>query len=564
MSNNEIITGGSGSVLVVGRATLDILTKSNGFPGFGEQEAMSEPSVLPGGSALNAAVTFAGLGIHTALCCKLGDDSSAFLVKQFLEERNISLSFVKTDVYLPTSLSLINIGKNGEIAILHNAGANQNLNAGDLPLSQLATFDLVHIGGAMLLDRLDGEPTAEFLKKARDAGALISLHTTRNTRRRSVLFPVFGFLDYFFLNRKESLEISGCRDIESACKWFHKKGVKTAAITCGAEGVYVSGPGFCGLVPGIAVTAVDTTGCGDAFTAGFLSAALSGMDLQTCAQWGNAAGAHCARTIGAVPVPFRADEIRAMIDTFETHGECAALVLAGGLSRRMSNAGQKLVMPLTGKPLVVWGVECLRRLGMHRLIAIVGHQGDKVKKCLSKQPIEFVNAAGPNSGTGDAIKKAVSDLKELPGIIYIINGDTPLLQPETLIRLREELVRLGSGVTAAIATTPDFRAYGHGAVITNEQGDFERIEHYSMAAENRRSGFVNTGTYCFSRDALVQGCEALAPAADGKIHFSDILSVLKKKQVPVKLMPFEPFDQFISANTIEQFKELEELIKTGA
>ncbi len=546
------------NVLVVGRATLDILIKSNGFPNLAEQDEIREQLLLPGGSALNVAVTFADFGVNTALCCKTGDDPPADFIQRFLKERGVSVAFQKYDEYLPTSLSIINIGGSGEISILHNVGANKNLNLDDLPVSQLSGFEVVHIGGAMLMEHLDGEPTAVFLKEARAAGAVTSLNTTRNTKMRSVLNPVYEVLDYIFMNEKESLEISECIDKESACQWFHLRGVQTVAITCGASGAYVSGPGFNGFVPGIKVNAVDSTGCGDAFAAGFLSAKLKGADLINCARWGNAVGAHCARTTGAVPVPFDTDEICAMIRSDGEQGEVAALVLAGGISSRMKGVPQKLVVPLAGKPLIQWTIECIRKAGVHRIVAILGHQAPQVKRALYRQPMEFFNIGEVNTSTGKALQKTVLHLTDLPAIVYVVNGDTPLLEPEALVRLREELVRSDSAVTVAVSETPNFIKYGHGAIIMGEKGEFQRVEHYTAAAKRGSSGFINTGTYCFRRDALIEGCSHLFAAADGKIHFSDILTVLKTKCLPVKLVHFDSFDQFISINTFEHLEEMEE------
>lgn len=543
-------------VLVVGRATLDVLIRSGGFPPWGEQAAIKEQLLLPGGTALNNAVTFADFGVNTSLCCKIGRDASAAMIEQFLKDRGVSLSFLRVDDYLPTSLSVINIKPGGEIAILNDVGANKNLVSGDLPASRLKAFSAVHLGGAMLLDGLDGSPAAEFLSMARQAGSVTSLSTTRNTRRRSVLLPVFPLLDVMFMNEREALGISRCHSKETACRWFHKQGVKAVVVTCGNGGAYVSDSGFTGLVPGIKVNPADTTGCGDAFVAGFLSVKLTGKDIRECAKWGNAVGAHCARTMGAVPVPFRPGEIEAMIESQERAGSCGALVLAGGLSRRMEEVDQKLVMSLAGKPLLVWVIESIRRAGVHRIVTILGHLAEMVKQSLRRQPVEFCTPAEQDAGTGTAVKATVSLLRDLPDVVYVINGDTPLVTPETLVQLREELLDSDAGVTAAVADSPDFRKYGHGAVILDDDGEFNGIEHFSSAAGKMKSGRVNTGTYCFRRDALIQGCRDLFPAADGKIHFSDILAVLKLKQIPVKLVHFPRFDEFISVNNRAQYLEL--------
>jgi ribokinase len=89
------------------------------------------------------------------------------------------------------------------------------------------------------------------------------------------------------------------------------------AITSGASGAYVSDANSAAVVPGFRIAAVDTTGCGDAFTAGFLHAFLRGESLIDSAIWGNALGACCARAIGAMPSSFTYQEIRHMVQSFK-------------------------------------------------------------------------------------------------------------------------------------------------------------------------------------------------------------------------------------------------------
>ena len=84
----------------------------------------------------------------------------------------------------------------------------------------------------------------------------------------------------------------------------------TVAITLGPDGAFVSDGAWAAMVPAFPVTAVDTTGCGDAFAAGFMDAVLRGCDVGACARWGNAVGAHCAQSVGGMPAPFRREELQ--------------------------------------------------------------------------------------------------------------------------------------------------------------------------------------------------------------------------------------------------------------
>ena len=80
---------------------------------------------------------------------------------------------------------------------------------------------------------------------------------------------------------------------------FDRTLVGVAAVTLGPDGCYVAGEGFDGHVPGFEVEAVDGTGAGDAFAAGFLYGLLAEWPLELCARFANAAGALATTALGA-------------------------------------------------------------------------------------------------------------------------------------------------------------------------------------------------------------------------------------------------------------------------
>jgi sugar/nucleoside kinase (ribokinase family) len=94
----------------------------------------------------------------------------------------------------------------------------------------------------------------------------------------------------------EAREITGEREPVRAAERLQELGAAVAAVTAGPDGCWVSGLGH---VPGCEVDAVDGTGAGDAFAAGFLYGRLAGRPLDWCARFANAAGALAATELGA-------------------------------------------------------------------------------------------------------------------------------------------------------------------------------------------------------------------------------------------------------------------------
>ena len=120
------------------------------------------------------------------------------------------------------------------------------------------------------------------------------------TGRWERLLPSLPFVDLFVPSFGEAAAISGEHEPQAAAAWLRERGVGTIALKLGAQGCYVVGDGFEGFVPAPAVEAVDSTGAGDAFAAGFLYGSLAGWPLERAAAFANAAGALATTAVGAV------------------------------------------------------------------------------------------------------------------------------------------------------------------------------------------------------------------------------------------------------------------------
>jgi sugar/nucleoside kinase (ribokinase family) len=292
-------------VFLIGLTTVDVFIKQAAIPSADQHEYLDYYRMLPGGSAANVAYSLVHLGAQAFFCSRTGEDLAGALVRESLENSGVDVHFVSTDPSLQTGFSIVAMHSAGRIGLLHHEGANRMLAQADLCWDTIRQSDSLHVGGAMSLASLDGEPLADALKTAKNTlHKTVSLHTSRNTDMRETLLPSLAYLDFLVTNDKEAAEITGRDGLADASHWFHDKGVAVVAITCGPAGAYVSNPKEAFDAPAYKVEAVDTTGCGDAFTAGFLYAYLKGEPLWDCAMLGNALGAHCATAIGAMPKPF--------------------------------------------------------------------------------------------------------------------------------------------------------------------------------------------------------------------------------------------------------------------
>jgi sugar/nucleoside kinase (ribokinase family) len=236
------------------------------------------------------------LGLRADVLGKAGTDALGNFILDLLADRGIGRDGVLRDLSVPTSASVALVDSSGERTFLHVKGANAELRVhelGDAPFTGRA----LHIAGALVLDALDGEPAASLLAEARRRGLHTSLDTVfDDSGRWERVLLALPHCDLVTPGLAEARAITGEHDPVKAAERLCDFGASIAAVTLGPEGCVVSG---LGRVPGYAVVAVDSTGAGDAFTAGFLYGRLAGWAVERCARFANAAGALATTAVGA-------------------------------------------------------------------------------------------------------------------------------------------------------------------------------------------------------------------------------------------------------------------------
>ena len=189
----------------------------------------------------------------------------------------------------------------GERSFLHCYGTNATLCAADVDLEIVKNSRILFIGGTFLTPRFDGKDAAAILSEARKAGVLTAMDTAWDASGKwlDTIESNLPLLDWFMPSIEEAEQMFGTRDEVRLAKIMKERGVKNVAVKMGAEGCYLEPEGEKGTWhPVFPVKPVDTTGAGDAWCAGFLSALIRGMPPAEAALWGNAVGALCITEIG--------------------------------------------------------------------------------------------------------------------------------------------------------------------------------------------------------------------------------------------------------------------------
>lgn len=280
---------------VVGRPVRSI-------PAPGRLALVDEISLHTGGCAVNSASALARLGLPVEVIGKVGADPLGDFVLHALARRGIGSRGVQRDDTAGTSATMVLVEPDGERRFVHYLGANARLRLEDVDLDLVRSAAIFHVGGALVLPGIDGEPTARLLHTARAAGAVTFLDTVWDDTGRwmDLLRPCLPWVDYFTPSLAEAQAMTGCDDPVAAAGSLVAAGVGTVALKMDAKGCLVmTADGGWFRQPAFLVQPVDATGAGDAFAAGFMAGVWLGWTLEQTARFANAVGALCVTGVGA-------------------------------------------------------------------------------------------------------------------------------------------------------------------------------------------------------------------------------------------------------------------------
>jgi len=252
----------------------------------------------PAGTAAGTAVTLAKLGAGVRTAGAVGDDPIGDLLLTMLAKHGVDTSLVLRRSGVQTSASVLPIRPDGSRPAFHVPGANLGFEPAEFPAASLAGVTHLHLGGPELMG---GAAAASLLAPARSAGVVTSadLLAPGDPGVLAWIDPALSSVDYLLPNEEQVLGLTGAATVEDGAHALLARGVGCVAVTRGARGALVVTPESTLAVPAFEVPVVDTTGCGDAFSAGFLRGVGLGRSLREAAVLGCAAAGLVAQGLGS-------------------------------------------------------------------------------------------------------------------------------------------------------------------------------------------------------------------------------------------------------------------------
>jgi sugar/nucleoside kinase (ribokinase family) len=283
------------NVITMGVHVLDVLVRPVEAIPEGQGVALVEGiEMAPAGTAGGTALTLAKLGATVRTTGAIGTDATGDLLVTLLHKAGVDTGFLVRRDGVPTSASVLPIRPNGDRPAFHLLGANPTYSADDVPWDALREADHLHLGGPELL----GPLSAQVLAFAHEHGVSTSvdLLAPGSLGSFALIESFLPHVDYFLPNEDQVLGFTGESELDAGLAKLVAGGVGVVAATRGGDGARVTGSGD---VPAFPVTVVDTTGCGDAFSAGFVVGVKLGREPRAAAVLGCAAAALVAQGLGS-------------------------------------------------------------------------------------------------------------------------------------------------------------------------------------------------------------------------------------------------------------------------
>jgi sugar/nucleoside kinase (ribokinase family) len=292
----------SGRILVVGDVMTDVIVVPEGPIVKGSDRRATVRS-RRGGSGANQAVWLGAMGAEVYFAARVGAADKAAL-ESYFRERNVEPRLAADDRE-PSGVLVTIVDTDGERSFLTDRGANLHLCSADLPEHLLDDVRLVMVSGYSFFAPGPRGAVMDLFARARRRGIAVAIDPA------SVGFLVevgpAQFLqwtagaDWIFSNESEAEALTGVVGFEAQARalgahFGHvviKRGAQGAALG-GRDGVRLA-------LPAERVRAIDSTGAGDAFAAGFLAAHVAGEDEQTALRKAIAAGARAVQMLGGQP-----------------------------------------------------------------------------------------------------------------------------------------------------------------------------------------------------------------------------------------------------------------------
>lgn len=284
-------------VVVVGELNIDLVLWEVPFPENEQEKLAKDMRFAMGSSSAITAHNLSVIGSKVGFIGKAGKDTFGRFMIDGLNQAAVDTSPIICDNNLKTGATIV-IANPPNKALLTYMGAMTDLTIDDINWDYVAQARHMHVGCYFLQTGIRNDVDKLFAK-AKSMGLSTSLDTNWDPDDQwgDDLHRALNYTDIFLPNDDEAKRIAGTDDLQEAIAFLSSK-VEVVAVKCGQGGTKLCANGKTYEHRGYKVEAIETTGAGDSFNAGFLNQYLQAASWEKCLSWGNACGALAVTALG--------------------------------------------------------------------------------------------------------------------------------------------------------------------------------------------------------------------------------------------------------------------------
>ncbi|MCX5717250.1 MAG: bifunctional UDP-N-acetylglucosamine diphosphorylase/glucosamine-1-phosphate N-acetyltransferase GlmU [Nitrospirae bacterium] len=237
----------------------------------------------------------------------------------------------------------------------------------------------------------------------------------------------------------------------------------------------------------------------------------------------------------------------------------AVVILAAGRGKRMNSTLPKVLHGIFDKPMLQCVIDSAEKLRPSRIIAVVGKNFKEIKKSIKPGNILFAVQKKPN-GTGDALLRAKTLLKDFRGTILVLNGDVPLITSETLKKFLS-LHRKGRNHISLISFAAANPA-SYGRILRDRNSRINSIVEDKDATEaQKKINEVNSGVYAIESGVLSLLKEIPMNIAKAEYYLTDVIGIARNKGYKLNAYRIGLEDELMGVNTVSELLKARKIFR---
>ena len=211
--------------------------------------------------------------------------------------------------------------------------------------------------------------------------------------------------------------------------------------------------------------------------------------------------------------------------------QSVVIILSAGMGTRMQSDLPKVLHNVACEPLLIHSMRTASQIGAHKTIVVTGHGAkDVAKVATSFDPSAEIVNQSEQFGTAHAVDQTRKALLNFDGEVFVLYGDTPFIEPSTLLRMSKER---NDGAKVVVLGFNTKRKSSYGRLIISPDGSLEEIVEYKDAnTDQRKISFCNSGVICTDSKLLFNLIgEVENNNANNEYYLTDIVKLAKNKNL---------------------------------